>query len=173
MRNMKKITFLGFLTLILLSLPAYCQNQPGEDIDIEESKKGKNLPDNFEKEFDRLFLSDEAFDLDDSLNLLNSFDPAVLSKEERLLVRDKLINFLNYTEERKLSKKCRITGVASPQAFAYLQAIELLGIVGYAEDIDFIKSIDNKQLRFGKHPAFKEACEEAIDNIKAIKQNEK
>ena len=132
------------------------------------------LPPDFEKEFDRHFLSTEPMRYQDNDHLLGLIEPSLLSEQERDLVREKLKAFLLSSEpgehwiERTFAPDSRHTGIAGELAFLRLDAVDLLGKIGRTKDIPFIEELVHQaaQADFPReHPSFKERCEEAIKNI--------
>ena len=124
-----------------------------------------SLQPDFAQEFDRLFFSLEPLCYNKSSALIANVPRKGLSEEERDLVRDKLRKFLWATPtNRRYDYSCGMTGVASPEAFLALDAIDLLAEIGTRDDAGFIRSL-RSMLRFTPHPLFDSRCEEAVHKL--------
>ncbi|MCX6826440.1 MAG: hypothetical protein NTV06_04110 [candidate division Zixibacteria bacterium] len=130
-----------------------------------------SLPDNFEADFNRLFLSTEPLRFQDNIALLDKIEAAIpnLSQDEQDLVRGKSRRYLlvsqpgEFAISRVYAPDCLQTGVAAPVAFLRLTAVDMLGKIGNEDDADFINNLD-KNKNFN-HPYFEEICKKAVNYI--------
>jgi len=126
--------------------------------------QGNHLGTEFTTRFDQLFLSDEPLRYQDNVVFLSDIPLSELNGVEKDLLSKKIKQFLALEiNNREFALDSTHTGVASEIAFLRLQAVQLLGVVGSGEDVEFIHSLITNTI--GEHPLFEEECMKAIERI--------
>lgn len=148
------------ILLVLSGLFGCTQQYPQTPAPIFTS----TLRNDFSREFDRLFLSNEPLRYQDNAAFLEDIRFEELNTAEKDLIRTKIIQFLSLeNQDREYAVDSIHTGVASEIAFLRLQAIQVLAEVGIREDVEFIQNLVNNPV--GEHPLFVDECEKAIEKL--------
>jgi len=142
----------------------------------QTAKSGASgLPDDFEENFNRLFLSDEVCRYRSRHSLLACIDydakSSKLSSADVNLVRAKLKAYLKRAKPARYTPDSALTGLAPRDGCLRCYAVGILEKIGEPQDILFIEELrrsapkDNRDPLY--YPGFEGVCRKAIDRIRA------